>query len=263
MKKLFRYLKLYRKILSFAIMKALAYSRDFIVWSIVDTMWGIVNIGFFWVLFQKIPLISGWTFDQLTIPLGILYLLNTFIWGFMYANMNQLSRDVNLGDLDLYLIKPVDSQFLVSTRSISLSLLPSIAAGLILLRHGFITNNLSFKEALIIPMALFSSVIISYSLWFISVTTVFWFNRLRNIGEVFGSAVDIARYPAGIFNPFIKFIFTFIIPFAMLGFLPAEVMLGRAGLLNLFWPLFLALFFLYLSHKFWIFSLQRYSSASS
>lgn len=263
MKKLFRYLKLYRRILSFALMKAMAYSQDFAVWSIVDIMWGVVNIGFFWVLFQKIPVVSGWSFDELTIPLGILYLLNVFIWGFMYGNMNQIPNDVNTGELDVYLTKPVNSQFMASTRDVSLNLFPSLAAGIILLRYGFIHNNLSWIQALIIPVALMSAIILSYSIWFISVTTVFWFNRLRNISDLFGNSLDIARYPVGIFSPVIKFILTFIIPFAMMGFVPAEVMLGRISPLNLLLPIFLAVLFLYLSHWFWNFSLRRYSSASS
>lgn len=263
MKKIIRYLRLYRKILAFAVMKAMAYSEDFAVWSVVDSVWAAVNIGFFWVLFARMPVISGWTFGQLSIPLGILYLLNTFIWGFMYANMNQIARDVNSGELDIYLTKPVNSQFLVSTRFISLSLIPSVAAGSILLRYGFSQNHLSWLDGLVVPAALTASAAIAYSVWFMSVTLSFWFNRLRNIGEVFGNAMDIARYPAGIFHPAIRFIFTYIIPFAMLGFLPAEVILGRKSPRQLLLPVFLAVILLYLSHKFWNFSLKRYSSASS
>jgi ABC-2 type transport system permease protein len=91
----------------------------------------------------------------------------------------------------------------------------------------------------------------------------FWFNRLLNIANVFAHSVDIARYPVTIFHPFIQFIFTYILPFALLGFLPAEVMLGRKSPWQLLLPIFLAAILLYLSHLFWSFSLRRYQSASS
>jgi len=226
-------------------------------------MWGVVNIGFFWVLFQRLPTISGWTFDELTIPLGILYLLNVFIWGFMYANMSQIPYEVNKGELDVYLTKPVSSQFLVSTRDISLNLFPSLAGGIILLRYGFIHNNLGWERLMVVPVGLISAIVISYSVWFISVTSVFWFNRLRNVGEIFGQALDIARYPTGIFSPLLRFIFTFVIPFGLMGFVPAEVILGRTGPIKLLLPLGIAGISLFLSSWFWNFSLKKYSSASS
>lgn len=263
MKIIIRYLKLYKKILSFAAMKAMAYGQDFFVWSIVDMVWAVVNLGFFWILFQRIPMISGWTFAEMTIPLGMFYLLNMFLWGFMYGNMRQIPYDINQGELDVYLTKPVNSQFLVSTRFVSLSLLPSLATGLILLRYGFVNNSLNWQRTLVIPMGLLAAILISYSLWFISVTLAFWFNRLRNIGEVFGQAVDIARYPTGIFSPILRFVFTFILPFGIIGFVPAEVILGRAGSMKMLWPLTAGIVLLYLSHCFWNFSLKRYSSASS
>lgn len=260
---LIRYLKLYKRILSFAVMKAVAYSQDFVVWSVVDTVWAVVNVGFFWILFQRIPVISGWTFAEMTILLGMFYLLNMFLWGFMYSNMKQIPYDINQGELDVYLTKPVNSQFLVSTRSVSLSLLPSLAAGIILLRYGFVVNGIDGLKILVVPIGLLSAILISYSLWFISVTTAFWFNRLRNIGEVFGQAADIARYPTGIFNPLLRFIFTFVVPFGMMGFVPAEVILGRVGPIKILLPLITAGALLYISHWFWNFSLKRYSSASS
>ena len=263
MNRLFRYLKLYKRILSFAIMKATAYGQDFFVWSMVDTVWAVVNLGFFWILFQRIPTISGWTFAEMTIPLGMFYLLNMFLWGFMYGNMRQIPYDINQGELDIYLTKPVNSQFLISTRFVSLSLLPSLATGLILLKYGFAANNINGLRILVIPVGLLAAILISYSLWFISVTTAFWFNRLRNIGEVFGQASDIARYPTGIFSPVLRFIFTFVLPFGLIGFVPAEVILGRAGLVKMLLPLTAGIVLLYLSHRFWNFSLKRYSSASS
>ena len=132
-----------------------------------------------------------------------------------------------------------------------------------LLRYGFRVNHITFAGIFVIPLAFICAAVISYAVWFMSVTMTFWFNRLLNIGVLYGRAVDVARYPAAIFNPLMRFVFTFIIPFAMMGFVPAEVMLGRISPLNLLWPIFLAVLFLFLSHWFWNFSLKRYSSASS
>lgn len=178
--------------------------------------------------------------------------------------MIKIPRDVNKGDFDMFLTKPVNSQFLVSTRYISLNLLPSVVAGILLLAYGIKTNRLGAIIILVIPVAFLAASVISYSLWFLTTTLVFWFNRLLNIANVFPHSVDIARYPVAIYqSPLIRFLFTYILPFALLGFLPAEVILGRKSPLALLLPIALAAILLYLSHLFWNFSLKRYQSASS
>lgn len=258
-----RYIRLYHRLFVVAIMRALAYPQEFWTWAIVDVVWAVVNIGFFRVLLFAIPEISGWTFEMLSIPLGILYLLNVVIWGFLWENMRQIPRDINRGDLDMYLVKPTNSQFMVSTRYIGLNLFPSLGAAVVLLTYGFRANRLGIDGLLVIPVAFIAGSVISYAVWFMTVTLAFWFNRLLNVANVFPHSVDVARYPVAIFHPFIQFLFTYIIPFALLGFLPAEVILGRKHPMVLILPLVLAMILLYLSHKFWNFSLRRYSSASS
>jgi ABC-2 type transport system permease protein len=177
--------------------------------------------------------------------------------------MNAIPEYINKGELDLLLTKPVNSQFMVSTRQIGLGSLPSSVAGIYLLWYGFQVNQVPLRMAIIIPLAILIAGIISYSLWLMTVTLSFWTNRLYNVPELFAHAVDIARYPVAIFRQPARFILTFILPFAILGFLPAEVILGRISLVWLLWPLGLTALFLFLSSKFWQFSLKRYSSASS
>ncbi len=259
-----RYFRLYRQTFRLSLIYAMAYPNDFLTWAVVDIVWAVVNIGFFRILLFAIPEISGWTFTTLSLPLGILYFLNAVIWGLLWPNMIKIPRDVNKGDFDMFLTKPVNSQFLVSTRYISLNLLPSVVAGTLLLAYGLNVNRLRPETLLIIPISLVSASVISYAIWFITTTLVFWFNRLLNVANIFPHSVDIARYPVTIYqSPLIRFLFTFILPFALLGFLPAEVMLGRKSPLMLLLPIFLAAILLYLSHKFWNFSLRRYQSASS
>ena len=258
-----RYFKLYRAIFSLSVSRALIYKQEFITWAIVDSVWGVINIGFFRILLYAISDISGWTFTTLAIPLGILYFLNAVIWGFLWPNLSRLPQMINRGELDLYLTKPANSQFLASTGFIGLNLIPSAAAGVFLTWYGFKLNHLPVSIIPIIPLAVICASIISYAVWFITLSLAFWFNRLSNIQHVFPGAVDIARYPVAIFHPFIRFLFTYIIPFTLMGFLPAEVMLGRKSPFMLLLPIFLATILLYLSHKFWNFSLKRYQSASS
>jgi ABC-2 type transport system permease protein len=104
---------------------------------------------------------------------------------------------------------------------------------------------------------------IFYSLYFTSVTSVFWTNRLNNIADFLPNIADVAKYPPEIFPVVIRFILTFIIPISLLAIFPAKIMLSIYAPIYLMIPLLIAVLFMYLSHLFWVFALSRYSSASS
>ena len=258
-----RYLYLYKIYFSFALVSNMAYPTDFIFWTVIDTFWAVINIGFFRILLINIPNIHGWTFSQLVIPLGIYSLLNAFIWGAFYGNMKELARGINKGTLDLVLTKPVSSQFIVSVRSIGLSLFPSTVIGIFLIGYGFYVNQLHWINLVFLPFIMFSSVLIFYSLYFISTTLAFWANRLQNISELMPNASDIARYPTEMFPAVVRFILTFIIPLGLLAIFPAKIILNIYSPILILFPLALGVILLYLSHLFWHFALRRYSSASS
>jgi ABC-2 type transport system permease protein len=258
-----RYLHLYKTYFTFALVNSMAYPADFITWSVIDTMWAVVNIGFFKVLLLNIPDIHGWTFSQLVIPLGIYSLLNAFIWGVFYGNMKELSKSINRGTLDLVLTKPVSSQFIVSVRSISFNLFPSVLIGVFLLGYGFIINHLHPINLVFLPLILISSVLIFYSLYFFSTTLTFWTNRLQNISEFMPQIADAARYPTDIFPVAVRFILTYIIPLGLLAIFPAKILLSSYSPAFILIPLFIGVFLLYFSHLFWHFALRFYSSASS
>ena len=242
----------------------MAYPQDFLLWSVVDLLWSIINILFFKILLLNIPSISGWTFNQIIIPLGFVHLIGAFVWGVMYSNMKELARDVNKGNLDLYLSKPANSQFLLSTRYLDFNLLPSVIVGSFLLWYGFSINNISSPISFITALiALVSGMGIAYSLYFMSVTTSLWANRLQNIQNLFPHALDFARYPSEIFPVVTRFIFNTILPFALIGYLPSRILLGIASPWLLLSFAALSLLFIYISHLFWNFALRHYSSASS
>lgn len=259
-----KYFNLYKTIFKFAMIKNMAYPQDFLVWSIVDLFWTCINLGFFKVLLLKIPSISGWTFEQLVIILGLVDILSAFVWGAIYGNMKELVNDINRGNLDLYLTKPANSQFLVSTKEISFNIFPRILVGLFLVAYGLLINNrLTIPSLVVILISIPSSILISYSIWFMTVTTAMFFGRLANVAELFPNALDIARYPVNIFPPFIQFLFTFIVPFTLIGFVPANIILGKTSYYVLILAPVSAFLLLYLSSRFWNFALRHYSSASS
>jgi len=255
---------MYFQLFKFAAMKDMAYPQDFFIWTLVDLTWTMIGLGFFRVLLFRMPNISGWTFNELALMLGLVNIIGALMWGLMYGTMKELVRDINKGNLDIYLTKPVNSQFLVSSKEVSFSLFPKLFTGLFLVSYGLIINNkVSLPSILVISVSVLSSVVISYALYFITVTCALLFGRLANVAELFPHTMDTAAYPVSIFHPSLQFLFTFIIPFAMIGFYPASIILERVNYgVILSFPI-AAVILLLISNFFWNFALKRYSSASS
>ncbi|MGN0584951.1 MAG: ABC-2 family transporter protein, partial [Ruminococcus sp.] len=98
----------------------------------------------------------------------------------------------------------------------------------------------------------------------IAAATCFW---IINSGYVMVMAVkfkDYARYPATIFNPVFKFIFTFIIPIAFIAYYPSLVVLRPDEIPILSWlsPA-IGIVFFYISYKIWMKGAMSYSGTGS
>jgi ABC-2 type transport system permease protein len=261
MKKL---LYIFKSTCKFAIQKNLAYPQDFVIWTIVDLFWATISLIFFQVLLGKVPNISGWSFNEMLLILGFSHLHGAFIWGLMYGNMTGLASDINKGNLDLVLTKPINSQFLLSTRHINLNLLPTFVIGVMLLSRGLYINSLLTLSNISLSLVfIICAAICSYSVWYMMVTISMWFNRLNNISELYPHSLSISRYPIDIYPALLRTIFIFIIPFGLIGSLPASVLTLRVSNLTIIIPVVVCLILLFLSHKFWNFALKHYSSASS
>jgi ABC-2 type transport system permease protein len=65
-----RYLRLYASFLRFSFSRAMEFRLDFCFRIGMDIVWNLVNLSFFWVLYQHTQVLGGWTFDQMLVFLG-------------------------------------------------------------------------------------------------------------------------------------------------------------------------------------------------
>jgi len=87
--------------------------------------------------------------------------------------------------------------------------------------------------------------------------------KIDNLTNLFNSIFDAARWPVEVFRGVIRFVFTFLIPLALMTTFPAQAMLGRLSLPALAWSVVGAGAFGWLARRVWLSSIARYTSASS
>jgi ABC-2 type transport system permease protein len=102
-----------------------------------------------------------------------------------------------------------------------------------------------------------------YALWIIVVSAAFYVVRLDNLAFLFMSIFDFARWPVSIFRGALRFVFTFVIPLALMTNYPALALLGRLSPRVGAAVLAGSLGFVVLARLIWLRAIGRYTSASS
>lgn len=210
--------------------------------------------------------LSGWTWHEALLVTAVFTLLDGFQATFLAPNRMQVSELVRSGKLDFVLLKPVDSQFWISARQISLWGIPRAVLGLGLLIYAGSQmprplGLLDYASG-IIPMI--CAMVVLYSLGYLLSTLSIWFIKLYNITIAMQSLLEAGRYPIQAYPAVYRVLFTFIIPVAFLTTVPAQSVLGKPGSTAwLLGAIAVATAMFGASRWFWRFALRSYTSASS
>ena len=129
----------FRVLMTFArnsLVRDMTYRTDFLIESISSISWAFMNVGFYLIVFQHTPLIgenTGWGKYEFFTFLATTWLINSLIQAFFMPNAEEFSELIRTGNLDFALLKPIDTQFLISFQKVDWSALSNLAMGAILL----------------------------------------------------------------------------------------------------------------------------------
>lgn len=260
-----RYLRTLRRFWGTALASQMEYQLNLLV-ELVAMAGNLAGSAFLLSLFfgpgQRL---GGWRWEEALVVLGLYTLLDGIATSLLRPNLGQIVTHVQQGTLDFVLLKPIDSQFWLSTRTFSPAGLPEIVVGLALVgwaaaRAGASFSPTSLAQAILMLLA---SVVILYSLWFVLATTSIWFVKTWNSTEVLRAALAAGRYPVSAYPAGLRSFFTVVLPVAFLTTVPAEAILGRASSRWVVSSLLVAAMSLLFSRLFWRLALRSYTSASS
>lgn len=258
-----KYWKLLGLFWSTAIIAEMEYRINFIL-AALTSMGNLAGSLFGLFLFYRQGYtFTGWSWDAALIVLGIFTLLQGFSATFLAPNLNRIVRHVQEGTLDFVLLKPIRSQFWLSTHTISPWGLPDLIFGCIIIFYAGQHLGLGIDKYLFSILPLFCSLVILYSLWFMLGSTTIWFVKIYNVTEVLRGLLEAGRYPIAAYPTAYRVFFTFVVPVAFLTTIPAQAMLGESQLIWLIGSVILSIILFLISTWFWRFALRFYTSASS
>ena len=217
------------------------------------------------LVFGQTNQLNGWTHSELLAVMGIHILMGGLIYMTIRPNMQRLMEDVQKGTFDYVLVKPEDSQVMVSVREVRIWSAVDVIVGTVVVAVaiGQLGVSLGLPQALGLAVALLIGGALIYCFWLILTTMVFWVVRMDQITELFDGVYQSGRWPVTVYPGWLRISLTFLVPIAFAVTVPAEALTGRLTIDVLALAAGFGIVALLVTRWFWRYGLRRYSGASS
>ena len=261
-----RYFNFYKAIFKTSLNSFFAFRLDaFLNTFFSSGIWAFFNVFSMYLVTLRTESAFGWKTGEL-ILMSCVYNIIIGVFGMVFTRgFNEFSNLVDTGRLDLFLLRPIDSQFYVSLHAANINSLfrtflgTVFAITIITIYHipVALTGVLGFIAAS------FFAMILLYSIFFTLNTMVIWAPRLDNLNEVFYTLRSLGRYPRNTFRQLGEFGFVLLSPFVIILSTPTKFLLGRGSLYDFGELVLLALVMFTIARLFWKFAIRFYSGASA
>ena len=242
---------------------ALQYRVDFLIQGVMSLFWTGAALVPLLVLFRMRDGVAGWSWSEALVVVGFFTMLKGVLAGVIQPGLLGVTEHIRKGTLDFLLLKPADAQFLVSTAKFDLARGSDFLGGVAILVFALVRGGHAVDASgVAVSLALlFGAVAILYSIWILVIALAFFVVKVDNLSYLFISIYDAARWPSSIFRGVFSFLFTFVIPLALMTTYPALAILGKIEPLQLFGAVGTAVAFLVASRLVWRKAIRKYTSA--
>lgn len=223
---------------------------------------GLVAIG---LVFSHTTSLRGWSYPELLAVMGVHIFLGGVLRALILPNMQQFMWQVEQGEFDFTLTKPVDAQLLISVRNVRIWQLVDVAVGVVVLGWAIVDLNQSIGpyQALLFAVTLVCGGVILYCLWMLVTTTAFKWVRVEEITQLMTGIYEAGRWPVSVYPGWLRLSLTFVIPLAFAITVPAEALVGRLTSGGVLVALGITALTVLVTRVFWILGLRNYTGASA
>ena len=259
----------------------MTFRSNFLIEAVTSIAWMSMNLSFYLLIFRYTPELgaaTGWGRSEFFAFIATSMMINSLVQTFFMANADEFSELIRTGGLDFALLKPIDTQFLISLQRMNWSSLANFVFAVVLMTYA-LTDLTTRPESplalqpfvlLAFPLYVFLGVTILYSLTISLAATSIWLGRNQSLYDFWVYITNFSRYPMEIYQGPVgkplRLFFTFIVPILVVVTVPARMVAMPLSRQN--WPLavfgLVAAFASLLGSR-WIFNraLGSYRSASS
>ena len=223
-----RYLRLYKALISQFFKVVMQSKVDFLMGLFGFFFTQLAGILFLYLVFEQIPDLQGWSLEQLVfiygfaqIPRGIDHLFTDNLWLVAW-------RLVINGDFDRYMLRPMNIFFQVIAEKLQPDALGELLVGTILVVTS-VAKGIVVLDAVHIVMfvvSVLAGTLIYTSIKLLFASLAFWVKRSGPFLQLAYEMAEFAKYPTEIYAKPLRFVITWVFPFAFVAYLPAGYFLG-------------------------------------
>ena len=247
------------------LLRELSLRGNFFLSAGANLLWLLVSIVFFGAIYLHVPSIGGWRMEEILLLVSVSETVHLVYKGLLGGGVARIPNLIRTGQMDHLLLKPIDSQFLVSLHRVDYHSLISLVFPLSLLVYSVkrlgISPNLAQAGAFL--LLLFIGVFVLYSAGLFIVSLAFWLTQVYALYALFQEIFALSSYPESIFRGALRAFFTLVIPVVVVANYPTLAATGRAT--EKLWLFAVSALCLWGwgARRMWTYGLRHYTSASS
>lgn len=263
-----RYLKVWWRLAQMAFLMQFANR-----WSSLGWLGGkLVRLVFFIIfivaIFRHVPSVAGYSLEQVAL-FFLTFNLVDIVAQILFRGIYMIGRDIREGDMDFYLIQPVNPLFRICSNLVDfldfLTLLPVLG----LIAYVFprvladFTAGQLLVQGFVYVLLCLNGVVIAFSIHVLIASVTVRTQQMENSIWMYRDLVSLGRFPVDIYNAFLRALLTFVLPIAVMVSFPTKALLGVLAKEKIAGAFLLSAALLALALGFWSRALKHYSSVSS
>jgi len=259
-----------------SLIREMMFPANFLIQVVTRLFWFVARVALFAMIYGEVDQIQEWTKHEYFAFMATGMLINSIVEAFFMPNCAAFCENIRTGKLDFSLLKPVDSQFLVSLERISLAMVSQMLLAIALLVWALyhIGHALLIGQVLIYFFYVGVAVVFFYSMMITMACSSIWFGRNQGLYDFWFYITIFAQYPRSIYDghdpsrvetgEVLQFAFSWLVPILLVVTVPAQIITGtltdwRFALISLI----AAGICFVISRRVFLWSLDHYRGASS
>lgn len=256
-----------------SLIREMTFRGNFLIELVTRAFWFTAQLVLFDLIYRHVPTIQDWTREEYFGFMATGMLINALVEAFFMPNCANFSELIRTGDLDFALLKPIDTQFLISFEKVNFAMVNQVLLAGALLWYALVRTGVTVTWGRVGVYLLLIGVGVAffYSLMIALASTSVWLGRNQGLYDFWFYITIFARYPQGFYRQsfggeLIWFGFSFIVPILLVVTVPSRQILGKTLEPNAYVLAItpaLTLLMLLVSRRIFNWSLSNYRSASS
>ncbi len=254
----------YREYWRINVLTTLEYRENFLLWLAFTIVYHASALGTLWIVLREFPDLNGWNFREIAFLYAI-WMLAHALNNAIFSAVSDVPERIRDGDFDRLLVRPMDPLFgAIATPGQIFPdefILALVTFGAATWYAGVVPDLAFF---VFVPLVVIGGALIDFGIELAISTLAFWFVRVDALRWFALQVAEFTRYPLGIYPRSVRYVLTFVLPFAFMNYFPAvyfldksDATLGLPAAVGLATPL-IGLAFAALSYAFWRAGLDRY-----